>query len=107
MAVIDRLQGCCGIRELHHLGGRCGDIIRQVDTAIKTQNLNAAYYLFADRDGTEDQNGERLAKYITKYELGEITVQGPRYNPQSRHSLKVWLWAIDPQAISDWVENHT
>ncbi len=103
MANIRRQEGCCGVRELYNLGGRSLDIIRQVHNAIEHDNLNAAYYMFADRvDDTG--NGQKLARYIAKNELGKLIKTPPTYNPQSEHNLEVWLWAIDQEAIAALVE---
>ena len=97
MALIARSQNCCGVRELYSLGGQSIDIIHQVAHAIQNQNLNAAYYWFADREGTP--NGKRLARYIVNHSLGKLTEMPPVPNPQSKCNLIFWLWQIDQKAI--------
>lgn len=98
MASIARTEGCCGIRELYDLGETDPvETISEVADAILNHNLDAAFYLFADNYA--NRNGHRLAAYIKEHKLGKLTVAPSTYNPNSRNSMRAWLWQINRAAI--------
>lgn len=100
MPTISASQGCCGVRELYNLAGLSTLKIEAVYTAIHTNNKNGSFYWFAD--GVNSTNGDRLARYILKHNLGDLTEFGPTHNPQSGHDLKMWVWQIDVPVIDAW-----
>mgnify|MGYP001564591042 CR=1 FL=1 len=50
--------------------------------------------------------GERLARYIVKHELGTITETPQMHNGNTDRDIKVWLWGIDDEALTEWAEEH-
>lgn len=102
MLRISRTNSCCGVREIEGLDVKyCSDIIRAVHEGIVDHNLNGAFYWFAD--SVMSGNGRKLADYINKYELGELTEIERKYNPQSRRQLEMWVWSIDVGLLRGFV----
>jgi len=50
---------------------------------------------------------EKLVKYIHDNGLGKVTVTEPTTNPNSYHTIIVYLWLIDWPAYTKWVVDHT
>ena len=46
--------------------------------------------------------GERLADYITAQNLGTVTASAINRNPNSGNDVRVFVWAVDKHALTDW-----
>ena len=66
-------------------------------------------------------SGAKFAAYIREHNLGEVTVSPGRHNPLHPERLvkdpvtgevnavgllHVYIWAVDPIALTDWYQNH-
>lgn len=99
---------CCGLRELHGIQcigeysrsyQHCLPTAKQIVAFVKVQmngGKDGAFITFAAADGhgAANKQGEKLAAYITKYELGELSELECNRNPNSGHMLTVWLWRV-------------
>lgn len=107
---------CCGLRELHgiqHLLDGTFDnnyqralptpeaIIAFVKEKMFVGSRDAAFITFAaatSNNGSISQ-GKKLAAFIKKEKLGELSTMEPALNPSSRNNLVVWLWRVDRTAM--------
>lgn len=93
------MLSCCGIREI--TGITYGQTPRQVLTDIN-KDFRAAFAIFSDNRGTDFRAGTALAAEIEKYGLGTVTCGGHKVNPNTGNSLKVWLWRVNRDALSQY-----
>lgn len=48
--------------------------------------------------------GEKLAAYIEEHKLGTIiSTDGYHKNPNSRSTIKAWIWTLDHKAFHAWI----
>lgn len=117
--IVSREIACCGVRELSGLSGH-----RSAAAAIRAFIANASYtpdhiqkgvvypprFRFAvfsqasQPMGKQASYGERFATYLTKMKLGEVTETATHVNPNSGNNLKVWVWAVDHDAMIEWMK---
>lgn len=107
---------CCGLGDL--AGIQDGDVTPEQCVTAVLNDQPVAFVTFAqatfntssDLDSPEDVRlykhingaGKRLAAYIRKHKLGSVTGGSVHRNPNSGNPLRVWLWALDREAIRKW-----
>ena len=94
MSYIENMN-CCGTQEIT---GIIDDndpkaTVRTVCKRLFYEEENSAFMIFTDID--KKTPGKNLAKYIKSNNLGKTTKSDSRVNPNSRHSLTVWIWALN------------
>ena len=96
MSQINSDLGCCGIQEIEDICDNTNhpeDTIRLVARTRFDDQCSCAYYIFSDIG--EKKAGKNLVKYIKKNKLGNITKPPTRINPNTDHSVTMWIWAVD------------
>lgn len=48
--------------------------------------------------------GKQFAKYILKNKLGKLTCSSRAVNPNSRHTITVWVWTFDAKRLKKHLE---
>lgn len=111
---LNRTQ-CCGLRELHGIQHRVNtdydwqdgrlptpeEIVDFVKHQMFLNRRNGAFITFAAATGNDGgmTQGRKLATFIRKHKLGELSNMEPARNPNSNHDLVVWLWRVDRVAM--------
>jgi hypothetical protein len=104
---IDGLN-CCGINEIDGIGDYPNEpekIIEDVCNTYIEEQRKCAYYIFSDIG--KKTAGINLAEFITKNNLGLVTLLPTKINPNSRHSLNMWIWSVNAANLKKyWKKNH-
>lgn len=90
MAHSKALRNTKRIKELYGLNG---DPTTHIRTAQRPIHKQVLMYIFSDNQGYG--NGQRLADYIKLHKLGDIEETKEVENPNSKNTIKTWIWAID------------
>ncbi len=92
---------CCGLRELHHINeGSNEDIVERAYECIFEYMEDFAFFVFTDE--VSEGNGTSLAKFIVENNLGRITKSRSRVNPNTGHTIKIWVWEIKHDNLKKW-----
>lgn len=121
---------CCGVREISGLSwsrGRAEDFMREFCrrefSAEEWQRQPRAFYIFSQAnppnagqvvtryDGRRRRlpvatYGDHFCAYIRGHHLGTVAETGSRRNPNSGNNVKVWVWAVDQEALKAWARAH-
>ena len=66
--------------------------------------MDQAVVVFSDIEENCDgqyKHGTRLAKFIEKHKLGAVLSMPPTQNPNSLHTLQVWMWQVDHTRLTE------
>jgi hypothetical protein len=113
MAEIQRLPGCCAIREIHGLSfagasGNPEESIRNeafwkvfYHPGFGTFKLPCRWLLFSQaRHAHENYTyGEAFRDYILTHQLGAVHEIPSGVNPNTNRTVRVWMWELDGEAI--------
>lgn len=65
---------------------------------------NRFRYVIFSQAGARSRYGTRFAAFIRDNGLGDVVKTAGRHiNPNSNRILKVWIWTVDHEAVSEWV----
>lgn len=100
-----RVMGCCGIKEIVAIKNRRNDILgdyaREVLLDVCSHRYertnNCAFYVFTDIEAMD--YGPKVREYIHSNMLGDVSWTGTKINPNSKHLLQVWVWAVDERRL--------
>lgn len=93
--------GNCGVKELDGIEDAPAEIVMDLAELMFRRKNKMAFAVFSDNTKAP-RYGQRLASFIVKHNLGEVTTQRARKNPNSGRNIKVWLWGIDRGAFEKW-----
>lgn len=63
--------------------------------AIANSKKSKGVAMIIFSDNVDNGNGESLARFIEKKNLGQITESGQCVNPNSRNTIQAWIWTIN------------
>lgn len=117
---------CCGIKEIHGIGD-CSTPEEALKTFMvqhspsnkwRSDSTEACLYIFSgvvrergtknnyDQDAglvTDTTYGPKLAAYIRKHKLGQVTSGPKRVNLNHKlHTIQAWFWAPNWEALKKW-----
>ena len=104
---------CCGVGELYNLSRMTPkNVIINFERKVYSRGGDdgwrmptvKAHYMFHD---VENKNGDKLAEYITKYDLGGLLATESRKNPNSPRKVKAWLFTPSKTAIQRHIKSFT
>ena len=99
---------CCGIREVHNLGAdRYEDNPKKALIDILQIRFeeyeNSAFILFSEvRTKKSYKYGQQLKKLIEKLNLGKVLSTNSKINPNSKNTIRVYLWEVNQKAVKDY-----
>jgi len=94
-------MSCCGIQEIDGITEENSkDSIKTTCKAIFEEDEKCAFLIFTDIN--KKKHGKKLHKYIINNNLGQITKSPSKINPNSKHSLAIWLWTLNKPNLKQW-----
>ena len=109
MASTDETMISCGVNQLYDLYDTPEKILHQVISASSIQDDTGmsfpAFYVFSD-NFEEEEEGTKLARYITRHKLGAVVATRKRRNPNTHNLIQVWVWAPREKALRSWARKH-
>lgn len=97
--------GCCGIQEIEDISYNTENPERTIGIVAKTRfddQCSCAFYIFSDTNMNKKKAGKNLAKYIKKHKLGTITKPTARINPNTGHSVTMWIWSVNKAKFKEY-----
>lgn len=98
----DRID-CCGVNELRPIQDyptNPEQIVKDACKEIYKRGGTGAFLIFSDTG--RKTAGKNLTKFIRKNRLGTVIKSQPKINPNSRHNLTVWVWALNKQNMRNF-----
>ena len=112
MALSLATMRCCAVKEITSLSDYKSDKYWSPTKALRAFgrlaygypgafpfNANFRFVIFTQAGFTGPQAGngygDKFAAFITKHQLGEVSMTGPSRNPNSGNMVKVWVWTVD------------
>ena len=98
---------CCGISELTPIQDYKNNpeqAVKEACVQIFENGNTSAFLIFSDTG--HKVAGNNLAKYIKQNRLGAVSKTKPAINPNSKHSLQVWIWKINQSNLRKYWKNN-
>ena len=101
MSYIENMN-CCGTQEITGIidDNDPKETIKTVCQRLFSDEENCAFMIFTDIE--KKKPGKNLEKYIKNNKLGKTTKSNSKVNPNSRHSLTVWVWTLNHTNLKRW-----
>ena len=113
MVNIRQLQ-CCGVKEIIGLSNvstaEYKEVIKRLALSIFHEDHGCAFYLFSQATNSDDPKtsttnkvkyGEKFREFIESEKLGTVIETATEINPNSFNNLKVWLWTVDRDRLTE------
>lgn len=107
---------CCGIDEIANIKYNRNNNEEILFNLCKNRYSeddggDCAFYFFSDTDEEIEHDksfefGLSLKKYIRDNKLGIVTQSTKRINPNTDHTLIMWVWAVNNDKLFEWFEKH-
>lgn len=93
----------CGIKEFKGIReyNNPRNFIKTIYDQIFIDRINPGIIWFSDDIGAR-KIGYEIQKYIEDYKLGQITCSNPTKNPNSDHTIAMWIWEINKDNLKRW-----
>lgn len=107
----DKSHVSCGVLEVHHLpADQPIDVVFSIANNMyhKANGRPGAFVLFSDVVEIAGSytvlrsRGQRLADAINKLQPGRLYSSKTTVNPRTGHTIRVWLWEVDHEAMRKW-----
>ncbi len=99
----------CGVAQLSRLHHTPKTLIQEAfnhNEAGKEWAEEFVHLLWSDNlgRGVALRGGEKLAKVVRAENLGALFVTRSRRNPNSGNQIKTWMWAVNWQAVRNYLQ---
>lgn len=99
---LEKLE-CCGVLELSYIEDETShDAVYEVaDRRFDGDyDYDSAFIIFTSIN--DETYGQELREYITKHELGTVTKQRAKENPNTNNMIHLYIWAVNNEKLEAW-----
>lgn len=102
---------CCGLKEIDGLSCSpeqtvdelCEELFEEPVSCF-IDNPDMAFILFTD--AVKYKNGQELARFIQKHDLGTVYGARARTNPNSGNKIKAWIWSPNKRKLKAYYRKY-